>query len=108
MVVQVLEVELPNENGRYVAHDVVQHSKEALVAQRKPNAAHRRVVLPRVEALARANLPELAGVICRASEQFGRVPVDIERPDGAAVAMIRSNPLSILRVPKRGHMVLGS
>eukprot|EP00962_Isochrysis_galbana_P028243 scaffold8900_cov119-Isochrysis_galbana.AAC.4 len=57
VVVQILQVELPDKDGRHVAHDVVQHRQEALVAQRETDAAHRRGVLPRVQALSRAYLP---------------------------------------------------
>ena len=69
MVVQIVQFEIPYENGGHVFHNVVEDCQELLVACSEAHVADGGGVHPRVQALARAHVPQLAAVVRRASEQ---------------------------------------
>ena len=70
---EVLQVEVPHEDRRLVAHDVVEHRQEGLFAEGEAHVTHRARVLPRVQALTCTHIPQLALVVRGPRQQASRV-----------------------------------
>lgn len=102
-----VRVDVDDDDVAEVAHALLGDAQQLGAVLVELDALDGRGELPRLEALARLDLPQADRVVGRARGDHGRRGVDIDGPDGTDVAVVRSETFAVVREPDADLLILG-
>jgi len=102
-----VEGDVEDDDGAEMAHALLRDAEELGAVLVELDALHGGGELPRLEALARLDVPELDGVVGGPGGHEGGGGVDVDGPDGTDVAVVCSEALAIVGEPDADLLVLG-
>ena len=85
-----VDLDVQHDDGAQVAHALLRHAQQLGAVLVELDALDGRRELPRLEALAALEVPELDGVVGRPGGDQRRRGLDVDGPDGAHVAVVCS------------------
>jgi len=102
-----VRVDIENDDVAEVAHALLRHAQQLAAILVELDALDGGRELPRLEALARLDLPEADGVVGRAAGDHGAGGIDVHSPDGANMAVVCTEALAVVGKPGTDLLILG-